>query len=126
MPKTRAENALTRRRRRRWTVKEATKVLQAQAESGLPLCAFAAREGYNAHRLYRWRRRLGPSAPTPPSFEEVVQSEVGGEPSAPVSPVARERFEIVLGSGVVVRVAESFDAEALKRLLDVMDGRRPC
>ena len=40
--------------------------------------------------------------------------------------VARERFEIVLPSGRVVRVPESFDASALRRLLVVVDEARAC
>jgi len=34
--------------------------------------------------------------------------------------VGRERFEVVLPSGRVVRVPESFDADALRRLLAVV------
>jgi hypothetical protein len=40
--------------------------------------------------------------------------------------VERERFEIVLPSGCVVRVPESFDASALRRLLSVMAEVRAC
>jgi hypothetical protein len=125
MPKSRAENVINRRRRSRWTAREAKKVLQAQAESGLPLSAFAAREGLNPHRLYRWRARLGAIAPMPPAFEEVRGVETALQRTEPAPP-AQERLEIVLCSGVVVRVAESFNAEALLRLLDVVDGRRTC
>jgi transposase-like protein len=100
-------------------------VLQAQAESGLTLSAFAVREGLNVSGLYQWRRRLGASAPKPPTFEEIRRSEVAERPSEPARPTP-ERLEIVLGSGVIVRVAESFNAEALGRLLDVVGGRWTC
>jgi hypothetical protein len=43
-----------------------------------------------------------------------------------VASVERERFEIVLPSGRVVRVPESFDAGTLRRLLDVVDEVRSC
>lgn len=125
MPKTRAENAATRRRRRRWTSKEAKKVLEAQVESGLTVNAFAVREGLSAPRLYRWRRQFGASAPRPPMFEEIVPSKgvaLVGEPALSTD----NRFEIEVRSGVIVRVSESFNAEALRRLLSVVDGGRSC
>jgi hypothetical protein len=87
----------------------------------LELTAFAIREGLDPQRLSRWRRRL---AVSPPVFEEVVASEVI-EAEATMSE-DREPFEIVLASGRVVRVPESFDAGALRRLLAVVDEERPC
>jgi len=124
MTKTRAGNTKARHRRR-WTPKEAKKVLEAQVESGLTVSAFAAREGLSAQRLFRWRRQLGASAPNPPTFEEIVPSNA----VALVGEAAEEashRFEVVLCSGVIVRVSESFNAEALRRLLFVVDGGRLC
>ena len=125
MPKNRAGNSPSPRRRGRWTANEATKVLEAQAESGLTLSAFARREGLNAYRLYRWRRRLWASAPESPMFEEIVASQ-GGPPRADPGPPAPDRLEVVLRSGLVVRVSEFFNAEALRRLLDVVEGGRSC
>ena len=127
MAKTRAGNAATRRRRRRrrWTSKDAKKVLEAQVESGLTVNAFAVREGHSARRLYWWRGQLGASAPKPLTFEEVAPSKgvaLVGEPALP----ADNRFEIEVRSGVIVRVSESFNAEALRRLLLVVDGGRSC
>ena len=125
MTKTRAGNAVPRSRRRRWTSKEAKKVLEAQVESGLTMSAFAAREGLSAQRLYRWRRQLGGSAASPPTFEEIVPSRAAplltGAAQSAGSPL-----EIVLRSGLIVRVSESFNAEALLRLLGVVDGGRSC
>lgn len=126
MAKTRVGNAATRRhRRRRWTSKEAKKVLEAQVESGLTVNGFAVREGLSARRLYRWRRQLGASAPRPPTFEEIEPSKgvaLVGEPALS----AGNRFEIEMRSGVIVRVGESFNAEALRRLLMVVEGGRSC
>lgn len=126
MAKTRVGNAATRRRRRRrWTSKEAKKVLEAQVESGLTVNGFAVREGLSARRLYWWRRQLGASAPMPPTFEEIEPSKgvaLVGEPALS----AGNRFEIEVRSGVIVRVGESFNAEALRRLLMVVEGGRSC
>ena len=57
-------------------------------------------------------------------FEEVIPGEVIVADTAPPAP--RERFEVVLLSGRVVRVPESFDAGALRRLLAVVDEVRAC
>ena len=125
MAKTRAGNAATRRHRRRWTSKEAKKVLEAQVESGMTVSAFAAREGLCAHRLYRWRRQLGASAPKPPTFEELVPSKAAPLLADPALS-AGNHLELVLCSGLIVRVSESFSVEALRRLLGVVDGGRSC
>ena len=125
MAKTRAGNAATRRRRRRWTSKEAKKVLEAQVESGLTVSAYAAREGLSAQRLFRWRRQLGASAPPRPTFEEIVPRHATSQ-LGDTALSACNRLEIVLRSGLIVRVAESFNEEALRRLLGVIDGGRSC
>ena len=53
----------------------------------------------------------------------VTRATVNGDA---VAGVERERFEVVLPSGRIVRVPESFDAGALRRLLDEVDGVRAC
>jgi len=125
MQKTRSQSSSTYLKRRRWTAEDAKQALTALEQSGLSLGAFAAREGLDAQRLWRWRRQLG----TPPAtaFEEIVRydaaSSLDGEALA--SP-ERERFEIVLTSGRVVRVPASFDASALRQLLTIVEEARPC
>jgi transposase-like protein len=106
---------------RRWTPEEASQALAALEQSGLELTAFAIREGLDPQRLSRWRRRLAASMPV---FEEVITSEVIAAGAA--THERQERFEIVLASGRVVRVPESFDAGALRRLLAIVDEVRPC
>ena len=97
------------RTRRRWTAVEARAALAALASSGLSQIAFAAREGLDPQRLGVWRRKLRDAAP---AFVEV-------------RPRAIERVEIVLPSGLVLRVAESIDAGALRRLVDALT-ESPC
>jgi hypothetical protein len=100
--------------RRRWSVVEARAALAAFASSGLSQDAFAAREGLNAQRLRVWGRRLGVAmTPALPSFVEV-------------RPRTAERVEIVLPSGVTLRVAESIDTAALRRLVEALDRTSPC
>jgi transposase-like protein len=94
-------------------------VLAALERSGLTVAAFAVQEGVDAQRLYRWRRRFpsGVSAPAP-AFIEVTPSvtEAG----------TAERFEVVLTSGMLVRVPQEFDPRALRRLVTALEGPEPC
>lgn len=122
MRKTRARSSSTYLAHRRWTVDDAKEALAAQEQSGLTLRAFATREGLDTQRLERWRRRLAT-----PVFEEVTCPEVVAvTPGEVVDTAQRERFEIVLGGGRIVRVPESFDTNALLRLLEVVDQVRSC
>jgi len=102
--------------RRRWKESEARSVLEAAQESGLTLSAFAAREGFAAHRLYFWKRRLeqaGKDSSSPVAFLELRGS-------------ASATAEVVLRSGRVLRVSESIDAGTLQRLVDALEQERPC
>jgi transposase-like protein len=125
MSKPRSQSSSTYLNRRRWTEEEAKQALTAWAQSGLSPGAFATREGLDAQRLWRWRRKLG--TPTGPVFEEIVcQDAASGLERQPPAPSEQERFEIVLPSGRVVRVPASFDATALRHLLAVVDEVPPC
>jgi transposase-like protein len=125
MQKTRARSSSTYLTHRRWTVDDAKEALAAQEQSGLTLRAFATREGLEAQRLERWRRRLAEDAA--PAFEEVPRPEVVADTHRGAALTARrDRFEIVLQGGRVVRVPEVFDANALLRLLEIVDPVRSC
>ena len=112
MRKARDPSSSAYRTHRRWTPEDAQEALATRAASGLTVRAFAAREGLDAQRLDRWRRRLAAEGALAfleiprPAIETVVP--VGGATGAP-----RERFEIVLRSGRIVRVAESLGALTL-------------
>lgn len=93
---------------RRWTETEARAALTALDASGLSPGAFAAREGLDPQRLRAWRHKLG-TAIAPAAFIEV---------RAP----AGERVEVVLRSGVVLRVTETVDPEAVRRLVDALES----
>jgi transposase-like protein len=125
MLKTRAQSSSTYLTRRRWTAEDAKQALAALDRSGLDLRAFAVREGLDPQRLWRWRRQLAETAA--PVFEEVVCPDApSAHPAEAPAPALRERFEIVLKSGRVVRVPVSFDASALLQLLTIVDEVRPC
>ena len=94
-------------------------------DSGLTAKEFAAEAGLNPSTLSYWKWRLRAKRPatarqataksarhavSPLSFVEVTKAVAAAEP-----------FEIDLGSGVRVRVPGSFDADALNRLLGVLE-----
>ena len=115
MPKTRSQSSSTYLKRRRWTAEDAKQALTALKQSGLSPSAFAT----------RWRRQLGTTTAT--AFEEIVRHDAApGLDGEVLPPPERERFEIVLTSGRVVRVPASFDGTALRQLLIIVDEARPC
>ncbi len=99
--------------RRRWTAVEARAVLAAKESSGLSDSAFAAREGLDSQRLRVWRRKLGGVPKSRPTFVEV-------------GPQLAERVEIVLRSGVILRVAESIDSDRLHNIVAALDKSSQC
>lgn len=105
-------------KRKRWTEEDARAALDAQARSGLTLRAFARREGLDPQRLRRWERQIGDAtrsaAPPTATFVEVAPR---GAAAAAVVVVV----EVVLRSGVVLRVSEAVDPVALRRLVSALD-----
>ena len=103
----------TWRTRERWTQDDGAAALAALKRSGLSVASFAAAQGIDAQRLYGWRRRLSSAA-------EFVELTPGS--TLAVRDSARG-FEVMLRSGHVVRMPESFDVEAFRRLVDVLEGQ---
>jgi transposase-like protein len=126
MQKGRSRRSSSYLTRRRWTTDDARTALADLDASGLGLEAFALDAGLDPQRLRRWRRTLA-ALPSDVVFEEVATAS-----AAPLRSVAvtagseRGWFEVVLRSGRVVRVPESFDASALGRLLTVVEEGAAC
>lgn len=87
----------------------------------MSVSTFAQREGLDEERIYRWRRRFARERkvaarsampPTPPALIELHPTP---------SPRRAEPVEIVIGSGVIVRVAETIDPAALARLVAALE-----
>lgn len=101
----------------RWTPEQASRTLEKHASSGLSVAEFAAREGLDAKRLYRWRERLGAaglvSAAAAPTFVEVKAAR-------------QTRVEVVLRSGHVLFIPDSFDAGALTQLIEILERAAGC
>src|SRR5262249_27963556 len=104
---------MPRKRSRRWTPADARAVFVEQAASGLSLNAFAEREGIDAWRLYRWRRRLdertAPATRASATKAKKARSAAAPAPTPAVielrpSTQRAEHIEVVLASGVTLRV----------------------
>ncbi len=115
MPKP-AAAALSSPRRRRWKIADARETLNALAASGLSLVEFARREGIQRERLRRWKHRLAREA-------RPARRAAAAPASAliEIRPRRSESIEIVLASGVTLRVAETVDPAALARLVAALE-----
>jgi transposase-like protein len=103
---------------RRWRVADARAVLDAQVASGLSVCQFARQQGLDPQRLHRWRHQLNGRGVAGTTFVELGHSALAAQPTQPI--------EVVLCSGRVLRVAESVDVIALKRLARALEERETC
>jgi hypothetical protein len=100
--------------RLRWTEQDARNALADLHRSGKTVSVFAAEHGLDPQRLYSWRRRLG-------GAERIAFQELIVRLAARISFADGDApFEVVLPSGVVVRVPASFNSAALERLLEVL------
>ena len=95
--------------RRRWNAEYAGAILKQFEASGMSVREFATRHGIDAQRLYRWRSQLGSEAAGTPAFVEI-------------KPAGGRAIEVVLRSGHIVRVADGFVEETLRRVVAVLDG----
>lgn len=97
--------------RARWTAAVARQVLAAWSDSGLSRQDFADKHGIHEQRLYNWQRRLAETgAASTVEFREVAAQAISLDP----------RLEVVLPSGVLLRLPPSFDATAVARLLEIL------
>jgi len=88
--------------------------------SGQTAATFAAAHGFSARSLLWWSSTLRRDVPDgkPVAFAPLVA--VASPTRAAAAPSA---FELVLRSGLVVRVPEGFDPRRLHALLDVLEER---
>jgi hypothetical protein len=101
-----------------------TRRVSAWRRSGLSAPEFCGRRGWSVRTLRWWAWKLG-TGERAAEAAGLVPVEVE-ESERDAATAARAPFELALASGVVVRVAPSFDAVALGRLLDCLAERRRC
>ena len=123
-------------RRRRWSAERKREIVSESLESGRKPGEVAERHGISTGQLYTWRREVlgvqrALTRSEPPRFAPV---EVAPEadraatalpkPEMPMVPVRPAGLiEILLPSGVSLRVDAEVDARALRRVLGALSER---
>lgn len=100
---------------RRWNAIQASGAIAALKSSGLSMAAFARREGLDSNRLRKWAKKLEPSTAlaAAPTFVEVTR-------------VTNAHIEVVMPSGLTLRIAETIDAVALARIVHALESAAQC
>ena len=117
--------------RRRWSEDEKQAIIAEALHPGVNVSAVARRHGIKPSLLFRWRKLAKSDAkPEPaPAFLPVSltapakSGDTGCDRTTGDVP-ADNRIEIELLNGRRVRVGPGADMGALKRILDIADGRR--
>jgi transposase len=123
-------------RRRRWSPERKREIVAESLEAGCKPGEVAHRHGISTGQLYTWRREMlgvqrALTRSEPPRFAPVeVTPEADGAAGASPGPevlVAPARpaglIEILLPSGVSLRVDAEVDARALRRVLGALEAR---
>lgn len=118
--------------RRRWSEDEKQAIITEAMQRGVNISAIARRHGITPNLLFRWRKaaqieaKLGAPAFLPVSLTVPMKSgETGCDRNASEAAAVDNRIEIELTNGRRVRVGPGADMAALKRILDIAEGRRP-
>ena len=112
-------------RRRRWSLQDKLQIVEETLPPGVTVTEVARRHGLAPSVVFTWRRlaregRLGDAGPT---FMPVEITPVPRQTTPIASPARRTGLiEIVLGRGRRIRVDREVDAEALRRVLQVMES----
>jgi transposase len=112
-------------RRRRWSLQDKLQIVGETLQPGVTVTEVARRHGLAPSVVFSWRRlaregRLGDAVPT---FMPVEITPVPGQTAPIASPPRRTGvIEIVLGRGRRIRVDREVDAEALRRVLQVVES----
>ncbi len=113
-------------RRRRWSLQDKLRIVEETLQPGVTVTEVARRHGLAPSVVFTWRRlaqegRLGETAG--PVFMPVEITPVPAQ-AAPVALPARRTgsIEIVLSRGRRIQVDREVDAEALRRVLQVVES----
>ena len=117
--------------RRRWSEDEKQAIIAEALRPGVNVSAVARRHGMKPSLLFRWRKlaqREAKPEPTPTflpvSLSAPTESAETSCDRRASGSTADNRIEIELANGRLVRVGPGADMEALKRILDIVDGRQ--
>lgn len=129
-------------RRRRWSIEQKREIVAESLGADTTPTEVARKHAISSGLLYTWRQQilggqLGPLVRTVPSFAEVetavTPSDVdrpddmavrsASSPRPGVSLRVEGQIEIVLASGVVLRVDAQVNERALRRVLAALEAR---
>ena len=121
--------------RRRWTTDQKRRLVWDGLNSGKPLARFARQHGIHPSVMHRWLKELtrpiltaGPAAPTTFATVRIAEPPLLPAPETP-APVpmslpdsSRGMIEIELAGGQRIRFGSNVDADALRRVVAVLDS----
>ena len=112
-------------RRRRWSLQDKLQIVEETMQPGVTVTEVARRHGLAPSVVFTWRRlvREGRLGDAGPAFMPVKITPVLGQTTPIASPPRRTGLiEIVLGRGRRIRVDREVDADALRRVLQVLES----
>jgi transposase len=129
-------------RRRSWTAAQKREIVAESLSGELTPTEVARKHGIGSGLLYTWRQQLlgdglGMMTRSSPSFAQVEIAPTPGRAEQPDPQVAKSvqplppeasprpsgMIEIVLPTGVLLRVDAEVDGRALRRVLGALEGR---
>jgi transposase len=123
-------------RRRRWSKDEKARIVEETLIPGAVVSEVARRHGVAQSLLFTWRRQARTAEPNGRDGSILLPVEIGTMSAPSGSEAARHSramtsgrrtksgvIEIELGSGSRVRVDNEVDADALRRVLNVLSER---
>ena len=120
--------AAGRRRNRSWPETLKREIVAASFAPGSSVSMVARHYDVNANQVFSWRRlyRDDPHVPAVPSTPQLIPVMVTAEQDTACTQPSTvvEAIEIDLAGKYRVRVSSGVDAEALRRVLDVLERRR--
>jgi transposase len=112
-------------RRRRWSLQDKLQIVEETMQPGVTVTEVARRHELAPSVVFTWRRlaREGRLGDAGPAFMPVEITPVPVQ-AAPITSAPRRTgvIEIVLGRGRRIRVDLAVDAEALRRVLQVVES----
>ena len=112
-------------RRRRWSLQDKLRIVEETLQPGVTVSEVARRHGLAPSVVFTWRRlaREGRLGDAGVAFMPVEIAPVPVQTTPMVSSPRRTGLiEIVLGRGRRIRVDREVDAEALRRVLQVVES----